>query len=348
MKLGVLRRIAATTVLLTIGLLPWDAANARVIPVLPELSPALAAAHPELVRRRAELMVERLRLRELANRHNAACGAVLEGSPEEQRCEIAREPLTRDRDRHADASWKFIGQHLIDSMNLLAGSRQDWTPDERKRLDLALRKLGFDGDQKVTDVQVRQAWQDVLARGQTPELARLAAVGDGPGLHGAGQQTKYEDCAVFALASAAGLPYGVVAARAAELVAAGEWRTPGERAAPQKTIEQDGLVGGEVILLAEVFGEVEVVGSKDFAATLRGGRPVMVNVVPPGGEFTGGHQVVLAKVFQRGDQTWYEMIDSNQGPLRRLYLSAAELDVLLQENGVSFRPEKGTKAPLLR
>lgn len=348
MNFIVLRRRVATTALLAVALLPWGAANAQVIPALPEVSPALATAHPELVPRRTGLIAERTRLRELISRHNAACRGVVEDSPEEARCDEARKPLARDLERHVEASHKFIGQHLIASMNRLAGRLEDWNPDERKRLGVALKKLDSDGDQNVTDIQVRQAWQDVLARGRTTELAQQAAAGEGPGLYGAGEQTTYSDCAVFALATAAGLPYGVVAARATELIGDGEWRNPTERAAPQKTIEQNGLLGGEVVFLAEAFGEVEVVGSKEFAATLRGGRPVMINVVPASGDFNDAHQVVLAKVFQRGGQTWYELLDSNQGPLRRLYLSAAELDVLLRENGVAFRPEKKTTAPLLR
>ena len=101
-------------------------------------------------------------------------------------------------------------------------------------------------------------------------------------------------------------------------------------------------------MLAESFGQAEVVSSSAFAKTLNQGRPVMVNVVPQSGNVKGGHQVVLTKTFQHGGETWYEMVDSNQGPQQRLYLSAKELNTILQENGVAFRPEPGTVPKLLR
>jgi len=90
------------------------------------------------------------------------------------------------------------------------------------------------------------------------------------------------------------------------------------------------------------------VPSSAFAMTLKQGRPVMVNVVPQDGNVNGGHQVVLAKTFQHGGETWYEVVDSNQGPQRRLYLSSKELGTVLQENGVAFRPEPKTTSKLLR
>ena len=42
------------------------------------------------------------------------------------------------------------------------------------------------------------------------------------------------------------------------------------------------------------------------------------------------------------------MIDSNQGPLRRLYLSDEELNLMLKENGVAFRAEPETTVRFLR
>ena len=236
---------------------------------------------------------------------------------------------------------------IINDMNALA-KRLGWSAEEQARLAAALNRLGADGTQGVTDVQIRRAWQDVLARGQDGDIARKAAQGDGPGLSGAGKQSQYEDCTIFALANAAGLPYSVVAARATKLIGEGEWRYAAERANPQKVIEQKGLIGGEVVMLAESFGQVEVVPSSAFAQTLKQGRPVMVNVVPRNGNVEGAHEVVLTKAFQHGGETWYEMMDSNQGPQRRLYLSSKELNTMLQENGVAFRPEPGTTTNLLR
>ena len=235
---------------------------------------------------------------------------------------------------------------IINEMNALA-KRLGWSAEEQDRLNTALNSMGADGTQNVTRDQIRSAWQDVMARGQEGDIARKAAQGDGPGLVGAGKQS-FEDCAIFALANASGLPYSVVAARATKLIGEGGWRDATERANPQKAIEQRGLIGGEVAMLAESIGQVEMVPSTAFAMTLKQGRPVMVNVVPQDGNVNGGHQVVLTKTFQHGGETWYEVMDSNQGPQRRLYVSSKELGTVLQENGVAFRPEPKTTSKLLR
>ncbi len=235
---------------------------------------------------------------------------------------------------------------IINEMNALA-KRLGWSADEQARLNTALNGFKADGDQDVTSNQIRKAWQDVKARGQDRELAQKAAQGDGPGLVGAGTQS-FQDCAIFALANASGLPYSVVAARATKLISEGGWRDAAERANPQKAIEQRGLIGGEVAMLAESVGQVEIVPSTDFAKTLKQGRPVMVNVVPQNGDVTSGHQVVLSKTFQHRGETWYEVVDSNQGPQQRLYVSSKELGTVLQENGVAFHPEPETTTKLLR
>lgn len=237
-------------------------------------------------------------------------------------------------------------QRIINEMNALA-KRLGWSEEEQDRLATALKSLGNDGTQGVTAMEIRHAWQAVLARGQDGDIARKASQGDGPGLYIAGQQS-FEDCAIFALANAAGLPYSVVAARANKLISEGGWRDAAARANPQKIIEEKGLIGGEVIMLAESIGQVEVVPSTAFVETLKQGRPVMINVVPQSGNVEGGHEVVLTKAFQHGGETWYEMIDSNQGGQRRLYLSKKELDTMLQEKGVAFLPESETIIKLLR
>lgn len=231
---------------------------------------------------------------------------------------------------------------IIGAMNALA-QRLGWSADQRARLDSALRSLQSDGDPGATGPQIRQAWQDVLNRADGGDLAVAAANGDGPGIFsiGAGRQTRYEDCALFALANATGLPYGVVVSRAGELIRDAEWRSAAQRANPQRTIERGGLIGGEVVMLAEAFGRAEVVPSSDFTKTLKQGRAVMVNVVPENGDTRSGHQIVLSRTFQRGGETWFEAIDSNQGPQRRLFVSANELNTILQENGVAFQAEPG-------
>jgi len=73
----------------------------------------------------------------------------------------------------------------------------------------------------------------------------------------------------FALANASGQPYEVVAARATQLLREGEWRGTYDREHPQQVIERQGLNGDEVIMLAEAFGQAEVVKGADFAKTLK-------------------------------------------------------------------------------
>ena len=232
----------------------------------------------------------------------------------------------------------------IKQINALA-NHLGWDDKKRKGLDVALNKLAPAFDRSVTQDQIKQTWQTVLIRGREIESLRGGGV-SAPA--GAGRQTRFEDCAVFALANAAGLPYGVVAARATELIRLGDWRSAEDRANPQAAIEKGGLTGGEVILLAESFGQAEVIPRSAFEKTLNEGRPIMLNVVPPGGNWNWGHEVVLTKTFQYQNDTWFEIMDSNLGPQRRLYLTRKELDVIIQENGVAFLPEPGTAPRLLR
>ena len=237
---------------------------------------------------------------------------------------------------------------IIKSMNAEA-KRLGWSAAAQTRLAQALNSLDLlDADLvPATGSKIKSAWNDILGRGNDRDLAHIASAGKGPGFPGAGTQS-FNDCAIFALANAAGVPYGVVAARAAELISKGEWRDAAARANPQKAIEKRGLTGGEVVMMAEILGQAEVVRPKNFASTLSEGRRLMVNVVPNDGDIDSGHQVVLTKAFQHRGETWFEMMDSNQGPMRRLYLSAKELNLMIKENGVAFRPEPGTTAKLLR
>lgn len=225
--------------------------------------------------------------------------------------------------------------------------RLGWEPDKLDRLNKALNDLTFIFDSTVTNPQLHRIWQEAKARSQDANLAREASRGEGPGFPGAGAQTRYNDCAIFALANAARLPYGVVAARAADLIRDAEWRSAEDRANPQKTMEKGGLNGGEVIMLAESFGRAEVVPPADLARTLRDGKQVLVNVRHRAGT-REGHEVVLTKVFMHDGETWYEMMDSYQGPMQRLYLGDKELNAVILEKGVAFSPEPGSVPGLLR
>ena len=325
------------------------------IPALPEIPLTLPDGFRQpLILKRQPLALRKLALVEEGKAINSSCTNVKKGSAQHQGClaRLARfnastDALSEEMDRLADDIDTAVRRHTIDSMNALA-RRLGWAADELGRLDTALELLTADGDSKATDVQIRQTWQVVLARSRDSALAAKAARGEGPGFPGAGTQTRYEDCTIFALANAAGLPYGVVAARAAKLIGESTWRDATEKAQPQKAIERHGLTGGEVAMLTEAFGQVEVVRSADFVRTLKAGSPVMVNVVPASGDVSSGHQVVLTKAFEHDGTHWYEMMDSNQGPQRRLYLSARELGTMLQENGVAFRRDPGTTPMLSR
>jgi hypothetical protein len=238
------------------------------------------------------------------------------------------------------------GRRIVKCMNALA-KQLGWSADKQTRLDKALNSLGIDPATWSDTTRIQLVWKNVLNRRQDADRVREASQDGGLGFPGAGKQTNAQDCAIFGLANAAGLPYGVVAARAAELIRQGEWRSAAERADPENTI-REGLIGGEVVMLAEAFGQAAVVRSKDFAGTLKEGRPILLNVAPKSGNLRFGHEIVLTKTFQYRGETWYVIMDSNQGPQQQLYLSATELNTILKENGVAFRPEPGTTPKLLR
>lgn len=221
--------------------------------------------------------------------------------------------------------------------------KEGWSKLEQDRLDQALRNLPMDST--PDDGRVRQVWKDMQARGPGSGPAQDAASGDGPLLYRPGQQA-HQDCTLYALASAAGLPYGVVAARAGELLRQSEWRSSAERGNPQQVFDDSGgLYSGEVAILAEAFGQAEIIPPSAFSKTLKEGRPVIIGIGMAG----GGHEVVLSKTFEHRGEIWYEMMDSNQeDPLRRLYLSAVELDGILLDNGLAFRPEPGRTPKLVR
>lgn len=330
------------------------------IPPLPDVQSVIAAAHPELVIQRNVLISDRAALRTRKENHNKACKAVEDGSDANVRCTTELASLSADVKRHVDASKQFIVEYkryveeqdkidkIIKGITALA-LKLKWDASERDRLDKALNSLQVDGAGISEDA--RLAWVAILARGQDEALVQEAAQGSGRGFPGAGEQNGYSDCTIYALANATGRPYGYVAALANKFISEGQWRNAAERADPEHEVFKTGggLNGGEVVMLTEALGQVEVVPSSAFAKTLKEGRPLMVSVVPPNGNFNLGHEVVLSKTFQHNGGTWFEMIDSNQsGPWQRRYLSQEELQTVLQENGVAFRAEPGTIPKLLR
>ena len=321
---------------------------------VPELSlvPAGCAQEKTLLRERESLEGQMKDLMHAVKANKARCGSVDPGSALEADC---LEEGKRIKQRYAELVEKYKEFNnsvecpiIIKQINTLA-LKLEWNADERGRLNRALNSLQADG--AWTSEDARLAWSNVLARGQDEALAQEAAQGVGRGFPGAGKQKDYNDCAIYALSNATGRPYGYVAALANKFISEGEWRNAAERANPQKEVFKTGggLNGGEVIMLAEALGQTDMVPSSAFAKTLKEGRTVIVCVVPPNGDFNFGHAVVLSKTFQHNGGTWYEMIDSNQGgPWQRRYLSEHELQAVIKENGVAFRPEPGTTPKLLR
>ena len=223
--------------------------------------------------------------------------------------------------------------------------RLGWSKAKLADLYNQLITLDSEKDPDVTPDQIRQIWQDIAKESLDADIARDAATGRGPTLSPSGLQTNYDDCAIFALSNAAGLPYSVVAGRAASLISQENWLSVKDRSHPQQFLQSVGLNGGEVITLGEAFGHAAVIPSSQFAATISKGQPVMVNVVPTDGR--SAHEVVLCKTFQHDGETWYEMMDS-YGPSQPLYLSDKQLTAVIRESGVTFRPNPGTTPRLLR
>jgi hypothetical protein len=329
---------------------------AQQIPALTVLPPEdLAATNPGLAQRRVELVRERAGLHGRIIDLNVRCASVLAGSAADAACQNEQAELSIALSSHIQKSSDFDAEAepavraniFIKNLDALA-IKLGWSLEKQAHLNAVLHKLGFDGDPNVTGGQIRSTWREILSRDEDADLVREASQGGGLGFAGAGAQTTHEDCTIFALANATGLPYGVVAARATGLIGQEDWRSASERSDPQSYIENKGLNGGEVVMMAESFGQAEVVPSAEFSNTLNAGRPIMLNVVPANGDVNSGHEVVLTKTFQHAGDTWFVMMDSNQGPERRLFLSAKELNTMLQENGVAYRPEPGTTPALLR
>lgn len=223
-----------------------------------------------------------------------------------------------------------------------------WGFEKQACLAVALNTLDLDPSHAFDQNRAAQAWRSMTARGEDPVLAAAARAAGGMKLTGAGTQTNYLDCALFSLANAVGLPYGIVAARATELIRDGEWRDPPSRADPQHAIENLGLTGGELVMLAEGFGQARVIAPEAFVSSIQSGEVLMVRLSPSASVADHGHEVVLATSFEHGGQTWFEVLDSNYGPLRRLFGTLEEVESMLLEKGVAFRAEPGSTPALLR
>ena len=322
---------------LAICILLFSAALAQTAAI-----PALAGIPDGVSQKQKDALNQRKQVLETELKNFQAAAAAFNAKSANDQTDQEFSALQTRRSNYVQAVQGFNAEveeiRTITAMNAYARQTR-WQETKRARLAAALNALRGDGDPDATRADVRQAWRDISSREERADLLLAASQGDGPKIVWSGRQS-HEDCAVFALASAAGLPYSVAATRAAELIRQAEWRGAAERAHPQQAIEMKGLKGGEVVLLAEDFGSAEVVESSDFAKTLKSGRPVLIGVVPENGDLSGGHEVVLSKTFQQGGATWFEMMDSNHD--HPLYLSYKELGTILLERGVAYRPEKRT------
>lgn len=258
--------------------------------------------------------------------------------------ELVREAVAGERDFFYSIPQDDIRIPL--GVQILA-KRLKWSAEKQNRLEKALKEIGFDGLAEITEENVRKGWGAIWTNADDKALIRIADKA-GPSLPAVGQKES-NDCAVAAMATASGLSYAEVARQAKSLIEKGEWRDQAVRKDPQEALRQ-GLSGGEVIMLAESLGRVEVVPSSRFEATLKKGQPVMVNVVtagtkpqgfPPGSSATvlGNHQLVLTKTFRHDDKTWYEIADSRY-PDTRFFATPDQLNLILQEKGIAYGREK--------
>jgi len=176
------------------------------IPALPEIDDALAAAHPELVKKRAGLIAERKKLLDQTNRHNAKCSAVTEGSTAEKDCLAAYGKLDAAINQHIGASKAYILDYdttrkagpskavrahtdtsVVDARNVPSGlplSVQKAIDDAYAKSPPGVRERVRKGFQAVMDRhwKVAKAWfQDALNHDPTnADLRRLVAISDTP------------------------------------------------------------------------------------------------------------------------------------------------------------------------
>jgi hypothetical protein len=324
--------------------------------LLPGMSvgaPYLGELAAELATRRADIEKERKAL-------NADCGTVVStDATKVATCKQRRDDVAQKMEKYkADfrnleiikeavaGERDFFGSIPQDDVRITLGitmlaKKLRWAAEKQARLEKALKDLGFEGLKAITEDNVRSGWNAIWENSDNAGLAR-ASDAAGPRTTTVSQK-EGNDCAVAALATASKLPYNDVAARAKELIRQGEWRHQSVRDDPQEALRK-GLNGGEVVLLAESLGRAEVIPASRFEATLKGGRPVMLNVAilasnpafPAAAQSAfGDHQIVLTKTFRYQGKTWFEMADSRH-PDTRFFVPPDKLTLILQEKGVAF------------
>ncbi len=320
----------------------------------------MASAAPYLAELASKLAAQRVEIENDRKKLNTQCGKVPAGNTTKvAACKQRHDDVARRMEKYkADyrsmemiiaavaGERDFFDSIPQDDVRITLGiqilaKRLRWSAEKQARLEKALKDLGFDGLDPITEENVQNGWNAIWKGADNPDLVR-AADAAGSRLPTVAQKAG-NDCAVAALATASGLPYDDVATRAKDLIRQGEWRHQAFRDDPQDAINK-GLTGGEVVLLAESLGRAEVVPSSRFEKTLKGGHPVLVNVVtvsrkqvlPYGTSTTlGDHQIVLTKTFRSQGKVWYEMADSRY-PGFRFFVSPDKLNLIIQEKGIVF------------
>jgi hypothetical protein len=251
-----------------------------------------------------------------------------------------------------DVPWE-VDAARRDALAILTGTESlmefwRWTPEARAHVAASLRMLGDEAIGPVRGVALKSTWDAIYRGADDRQLAALADAGAGVSFRRAGLQ-RGQDCAVYALANASGQPYARIAALAEELIGQATWRSTFEQGDPAKVFSVGGgLMGGEVIVLAEALGRADVIAAKDFPAAIRAGHPVVVSIAasPLGLDPQARHQVALTRTFTRGGETWFEMVDSTVDG--RLFVSAAQLAAINTENGIAVRTARDAPARLQR
>lgn len=123
-----------------------ETAHAVVIPPLPVIHPAIAAANPGLVKKRDMLVADRDILRTKSKTQNASCSAVEEGTQKEQDCIAWLNQLTEEVNLHVKAT-----NDLVTAISAAVAIERKRLEAQEKGLtqaiaiDLtAVRNLGFD------------------------------------------------------------------------------------------------------------------------------------------------------------------------------------------------------------
>jgi hypothetical protein len=105
--------------------------SAGQIPALLDLSPGVAAAHPELVQERATLVAERQVLRSRTGTQNAQCSSVEEGSALEATCRESLSRLNTDVSAHIAKSNSFnAAVQAAEAALPVKGSEESGQPGE--------------------------------------------------------------------------------------------------------------------------------------------------------------------------------------------------------------------------